>query len=273
MRLNIPESPFVSGYVTHPHATPARLRCFIWTPASLDMPELLSPEPDEQDALRVLNRSPHPYHHQSFEIPYPSDVFVQRNAAAQTESHDDTAHPSPTAFPSFAKDSSPASESGTEADDEHFLKGLPAPKAKLHKGLRGRNEPLSGSVTPLLSPAILEGDHEPILEETRTGVPEPVSVSRQVLAALRRKRIWVRRATEVGILAGLWHMVRSNAQVAPLFDVWSRGMCPQSIPNLFLTGCRFQAPRSLVRWTAGTLPSSDSHMGLSTPSTIEMDTD
>ena len=56
---------------------------------------------------------------------------------------------SPAASEAFGRDSVPGSDSGTEADDEHFLKGLPAPRSKLHKGLRGMNEVLSGVSTPL----------------------------------------------------------------------------------------------------------------------------
>lgn len=192
------------------------------------MPELLNPElpasldPDEEENLRVLNRTPHPYHHQSFEIPYSSDVFgVRHGAEEQSESQDGAARPSPTGYPSFTKESSPTSDSGTEADDEHFLRGLPAPKVRLHKGLRGRNEPLSGTITPQLSPAILEEDGS-LFPEIK-GVPKETSTGHFVLEALRRKRIWVRRAAEVAILGVLGDMVRSNALVAPIFDARKKG--------------------------------------------------
>lgn len=237
------------------------------------MPELLSPEPpvaldpDEQESLRVLNRSPHPYHHQSFEIP---DRFVLRTAAAQAESQDGAA-PSSTSYPSFTKESSPASDSGTEADDEHFLKGLPAPKVLPRKGLRGRNEPLSGTVTPLLSPAIREEDYKPSLEVP--GPPETIPTGRRVLDALRRKRIWVRRATEAAILGGLGQMVRSNKLVAPLFDAWRGGMHVQHCFNVsLLTHRRIQALQPFVRLPISPLPHSHCRVGLSTL-TIETNTD
>lgn len=196
------------------------------------MPEHLSPEslnvtnPEEQDSLRRLSRSPHPYHHQNFELPHASDRFELRNRSAQTSKHesengDDVV--SPTAYPVLPKDSPQTSDSGSEADDEHFLKGLPAPKVKLHKGLRGGNEALSGSSTPIISPAILE-------EEGRRGSEkfsplEAFQDSQRVLDAVRRKKELVRRATEAGIVVALGAMVATNPQVSKLLDIWGPGMC------------------------------------------------
>lgn len=124
----------------------------------------------DADGLRLLSRSPHPYHHRNTDLLHPAD----RLHAHITVVNDDTAdlvdvgtsharrdRPAPLSSPgsalslvsfasSFLKDSTPASDSGTEADDEHFLKGLPAPRSKPHKGLRGMNEVLSGMSTPLL---------------------------------------------------------------------------------------------------------------------------
>lgn len=181
---------------------------------------LLAPlEPDQQDALRVLNRSPHPYHHQSSELPHASERFTTSNVSRGAD--DDCARPSSTSFPAFSKESTPGSESGTEADDEHFLKGLPAPKAKLHKGLRDRDEPISGFTTPVPSPAILEEEHIDSLSQkllSKQGIPKKRSFD-----ALRRNRVLVRRATEVGIVGSLGYMVVTSSYVSPLFSVWRHG--------------------------------------------------
>lgn len=195
------------------------------------MTEHLSPDslntldPDEQDSLWVRSRSPHPYHHQNTDLPHLSDRFTLRNRQAQSaKTSDDAPHePSPTTWPSFLKDSPQTSDSGSEADDEHYLKGLPAPKANLHKGLRGLNEPLSGSSTPLPSPALLDGhvfrtvDKPPMPTET----PE----TKRLLEYLKKRRkVVVRRITEAGIVLALGLMVASNSQVLQLIKIWGKGM-------------------------------------------------
>ncbi|KAL9948887.1 hypothetical protein ACHAQF_002934 [Verticillium nonalfalfae] len=124
-------------------------------------PESLAPRDDANDIdeLRALNRTPHPYHHLSAELPHAAHRFAfpatsgagPTSAPSPARSDDSSEPPSP--FPSFTKESTPLSDSGTEADDEHFLKGLPAPRIPSHKGLRGRNELISGTSSPLPSPA------------------------------------------------------------------------------------------------------------------------
>lgn len=187
-------------------------------PDNLAAESSTAPNLDDHDSLRVLNRSPHPYHHQSAELPHSSERFVlyqephaHRNGAELL---------SPTRFPVLSNESSPASESGTEADDEHFLKGLPAPKAKLHKGLRGRNEVVSGTSTPIPSPAILEEDETKALSKA---LAKEDRAKRRALDVWRRNKIWVRRATEAGIVVALGCMVSSNHLVAPLVHVWRQG--------------------------------------------------
>ncbi len=176
------------------------------------MPEHLRPPsppigPDSadegHDRLRILSRSPHPYHRLNSELLEPSDRITYPTV--------DTAHGR--AYPSFARDSPFASESGTEADDEHVLKGLPAPKTRLHKGLRGRNEPLSGASTPLLSPTILE-------EEGRKTHLNP---GHGAAERGRRRKELVRRATEVLLLACQGGMVASNPDVRPYLRLHRKG--------------------------------------------------
>ncbi|GAB0134423.1 hypothetical protein EsDP_00002797 [Epichloe bromicola] len=183
---------------------------------------LMPPDPDQQDALRTLNRTPHPYHHQSSELPHSSERFTttNNNTRETRDAGRNGPQPSPAWLPSFSKDSTPGSESGTEADDEHFLRGLPAPKFRLHKGLRDGSEPVSGTSTPMPSPAALDDNHIPRLPQKL--VPKEHSPKKRGYDVLRRNRNLVRRATETGIVASLGYMVVSSTHVSPIFRTWSK---------------------------------------------------
>ncbi|KAF5679001.1 phosphatidate cytidylyltransferase [Fusarium circinatum] len=216
------------------------------------MTEHLSPDslntlnPDEQDSLRVRSRSPHPYHHQNTDLPHLSDRFTLRNRQAQSaKTSDDAPHePSPTTWPSFLKDSPQTSDSGSEADDEHYLKGLPAPKANLHKGLRGLNEPLSGSSTPLPSPALLDG--HVIRTVDKPPMPTETPETKRLLEALKkRRRVVVRRITEAGIVLALGLMVASNSQVLQLIKIWGKDIL---LCGLVYAGLLALYPVRVVAW-------------------------
>lgn len=195
------------------------------------MTEHLSPDsfnaldPEEQALIRARSRSPHPYHHQSADLPHLQDRFSLRNRQAQSaKTSDDASHEtSPTTWPPFLKDSPQTSDSGSEADDEHYLRGLPAPRSNLHKGLRGINEPLSGSSSPLASPALSDGHTARILEKPLVPVETP-ETKRLLEALKRRRRVVVRRVTEAGIVLALGLMVASNTQVLQLLKIWGKGM-------------------------------------------------
>ncbi|KAK1829682.1 hypothetical protein QBC39DRAFT_262654 [Podospora conica] len=177
-------------------------------------PKLPTSDADEDgEQLRILNRSPHPYHRQSCDLLEPSERLLAGTSATATgfEGADPQSYISRPPF--FHKDSTPGSESGTEADDEHFLKGLPAPKARLHKGLRGRNEVLSGSSTPFLSPALLEEE----------GRKSPLNLSqgsfecdkRGAADRSRRRKEVIRRSAEVLLLLCQGGLVASNRDAQP----------------------------------------------------------
>lgn len=178
------------------------------------------PADDSQRAagLRLLSRSPHPYRRQSFELLHPSDCVRYNGRPVTTQ---------PDALETIAlgaclpKDSPFASDSGTEADDEHYLKGLPAPKARLHKGLRGREEALSGSSSPMLSPTASEH------HVAELGEPLPASVAggrRHNAARARQARVAIRRYVEVALVASLVLMVTSHPKVQPVVRLWLPGM-------------------------------------------------
>lgn len=158
-------------------------------------------EPDGEQ-LRILSRSPHPYHRNKSELLEPSDILALKAAF-------------------FTKESTPASESGTEADDEHFLKRLPAPKARLHKGLRGQNEPLSGSSTPLASAALCEEATAAPVTPSRLRLD---GSRRSKAEKTRRRKEIVRRAAEVLLLACLGGLVHTNQDARPYITLYTRGM-------------------------------------------------
>ena len=119
------------------------------------------------DSLRLLSRSPHPYH---LRRPDPYD-----KASLEQSEQDGKYLPSPSPTPSpydtgdennfGPRDAAPGprparamSGSGTEADDEglSLLRGLPAPPLRPRKGLRGSRTPLTGvTPSPLVTPAYL----------------------------------------------------------------------------------------------------------------------
>lgn len=175
-----------------------------------------NPDHNEAAGLRLLSRSPKPYHRQSFELLEPSDR-IPYNAHPNTRPADPSRLAPGTNIP---RDSPFVSDSGTEADDEHYLKGLPAPKVRLHKGLRGRNEALSGSSSPMLSPTIPEHHVAELGERS----PASVEVERRHNAdRARQARLAIRRYVEVALVAALVLMVTSHRQVQPIVRLWFPG--------------------------------------------------
>ncbi|KAI2643488.1 hypothetical protein GGS21DRAFT_18571 [Xylaria nigripes] len=150
------------------------------------------------DDLRLLSRSPHPYHRQ-------------------------TSSPHESSSGCAVGQSTPSNDSGTEADDEHFLKGLPAPR-RLHKGLRGQHENSSGTSTPLLaSSAVLDEAGRRL----SPGVGKDSSQNHQSTAdpdKRRRKRAResIRRLFELAVISALGLFVCTNSQVRSILRMSSR---------------------------------------------------
>ncbi|RYO97949.1 hypothetical protein DL765_010994 [Monosporascus sp. GIB2] len=164
------------------------------------------------DELRLLSRSPHPYHIQD------SDRFAYK------PEHDGDGSLSRTTFPKVSRQQTPSSGSGTEADDEHFLKGLPAPRQRLHKGLRGRNEVLSGTSTPMLSPATIEEEGRITFSVPRRGSSS--KESRRTADGSRRRKEIIRRLSELVILGSLGGIVQANYDTKQILRKWNRGNAP-----------------------------------------------
>ncbi|KAI8315331.1 Dolichol kinase sec59 [Colletotrichum sp. SAR11_59] len=214
------------------------------------MPEHLAPnalfghDTEDKDELRTLSRSPHPYHHLNTELPHPAHRIVYRPSnPTSTPPKDSSAESSrtPSPFPSFTKDSSQGSDSGTEADDEHFLKGLPAPKVRLHKGLRGRNEIISGASTPLFSPENQEDD-DAAKRQTQRAEKLRFWEDRNY----RRTKELIRRVSEFIIVGSLFAVVRANPKVKPILSAWSQDL--RFLVTL-VTSLMLLYPIRLVAWS------------------------
>ncbi|EAQ85979.1 hypothetical protein CHGG_07232 [Chaetomium globosum CBS 148.51] len=200
---------------------------------------------EDHDNLRLLSRSPHPYHKLNTELLEPSDRITKPRITigdGHSIAEDSDAAP-PRPFPVFTRDSPLTSESGTEADDEHFLKGLPAPKARAHKGLRGRNEPLSGTSTPLLSPSVWE--EEGRKTHSGSGHSGHEREKRAVAERLRRRKELIRRATEVLLLIWQGGMVASNSEARSFIHLYQKEFL--AVGGLFC-GLTVAYPLRLVSW-------------------------
>ncbi|KAJ1328989.1 dolichol kinase [Microdochium nivale] len=165
------------------------------------------------EQLRLLSRSPHPYHRYKSELLEPSQAFVapkSRPAALRSRS----------SYPYDSNDASPSSASGTEADDEHFLKGLPAPK-RHHKGIRGLNEVSSGGTSPAPSPAIIENDAHKFTFSTRRS-SSSIHTLQAIAEDPRRRKEVARRLLEVVILGCLCLAVQINPDVRQVLRFWKR---------------------------------------------------
>lgn len=186
-----------------------------------------------EEALRRLSRSPHPYHRQHFELPHASEriggyapsrksPLVSRQ---NTDDDEDDEHERTRLSPRRYHDPTP-SDSGTEADDEHFLKGLPAPRIRPHKGLRGIDGTFSGSPSPLPSPAFQDGDVSRQMGYARanalTGKGKAAQKATDKFRRKRRVEI-IRRISETAILGFVGGIICLNSEVRQLIWLWRRG--------------------------------------------------
>jgi len=204
------------------------------------MPEHLKPQQTpshaqtlREEAGRRLSRSPHPYHRQNFELPFGSErlnpnVVPTQSLLRSTQNTDDEDQDGTRPLSAGHRESLD-SDSGTEADDEHFLKGLPAPKLRPHKGLRGADASLSSSPSPLMSPALFEEDSKRtrgLLRMTNVAIASlDGEDARKVAAKIQHKR-WieiVRRITEAGILLFVGGVLCLNGSLRDLLLSWKKG--------------------------------------------------
>lgn len=203
------------------------------------MPELenqqsLFPDTRPKQFSRTLSRSPHPYHRARTDLPhatlnpsltYPftrSPLSSTRNSAGETSEdyHEQVTR-------------STESDSGTEADDEHFLKGLPAPRRRVHKGFSAGDGLQSGTTSPLRTPKILKeviGKGSDYIGKGRTHTDTVTSQQAVWEAAdtFRRQRTaeLPRRLMEMSLLIAAGTIITSNGDVKVELRKSGRGMFP-----------------------------------------------
>jgi dolichol kinase len=218
------------------------------------MPENLKPiqpQPSHasnlrDEALRRLSRSPHPYHRQRFEIQHASerlDYAPAHKSPLHSRHNTDDEEPDQTLPVAARYCESTPSDSGTEADDEHFLKGLPAPRSRPHKGLRGIDSTISASSSPLPSPAIQETDSTKLLEygsaysSTYThGLKDEVIQKAAEKAQRKRNVEIIRRVSETSLLGFVTCLLCLHSDIRDLMWLWRRGKrSPEAYSSFKLT--------------------------------------
>ena len=185
-------------------------------PKSNDSSRSTSQEIHDQHNL-TGSRSPRPYYLKGDSLstrqPWASD------AGANAVCNGRVASPRPSR--------SDSSDSGTEADDEKasFLRGLPAPALRSHKGLRGSTP---ANLTPAASPpstppAFVQGQQPPFFEPAQKDEKRSQQMRKQArdyqAYKVRKQREIVRRGTETLLLYGIGLIVwQSNADTTGLKD-------------------------------------------------------
>lgn len=188
--------------------------------------------PQDKDALRALSRSPHPYHRHNPELRRAKHNL----SSASSRDHSPCPTSSSESYPidgltPHSEDRyrhSTDSDSGTEADDEHFLLGLPAPRSRPRKGVRGLERSSSTSPSPALSVVDLQQsarqqDHiSDTLKTLQNEGDQRAQESRDRFRATRKKEV-LRRVLEIVLLLGLGQIVYSgNERVTA--SLWKKGM-------------------------------------------------
>lgn len=181
-------------------------------PADPDPNDALAPADIEE--LELFRRSPHPYHRrqhalqsQGVSASSSTTSFLRTSLQPTSTISDDDGR-------KRRKLSQSPSASGTEADDEgySFIKALPAPPLRPHKGLRDvRGSGIDDIASPLLTPSQVDeegrkfstGYFKARKGKSRSG--EPVPTDEEAKAARekyrrRRRNELIRRTTETVLL-------------------------------------------------------------------------
>lgn len=181
------------------------------TPEPRHNPRGDAPTPAEIQDLELFRRSPHPYLRHKDQIcrhtPHASKPPSPRRPSDHTISDDDGRKRRKTTSQS-------PSESGTEADDEgySFVKALPAPPLRPHKGLR---DAAGEWASPLLTPTQIDDEGRKISEgyfdDVKKGLgragarvaDDDGARAARLKYQKRRRNELVRRTTETALLAGI----------------------------------------------------------------------
>ncbi|KAH7077340.1 hypothetical protein FB567DRAFT_478134 [Paraphoma chrysanthemicola] len=198
--------------------------------------QLNAPATPEIESLELFRRSPHPYLRHKHEIRKPSpDRLTPLSGTSRVRPSPPSRTPSDangrkrrkTSPQSQSQTHSP-SESGTEADDEgySFVKALPPPPLRPHKGLRDATG--SGQEgSPLLTPTQIDDEGRKFSDDyftdkkrkTRKGEPtiteDEARAARQKYRKRRRMEL-IRRTTETALLAAIGFLAVSGC------DCWTK---------------------------------------------------
>ncbi|KAK7546935.1 hypothetical protein IWX50DRAFT_567963 [Phyllosticta citricarpa] len=230
---------------------------------------------DDPSALRILSRSPHPYHRRQSQrrqrprLDTTATAPVQHAHLSSTSASASASASSPDDYDDLATKSASTlgfsgrtplsrsphssesqSQSGSEADDEaySFVKPLPAPPYRPHKGLMADGAAADGEGavvrhSALLTPSVLEDEGRRLAERLKRArarmkkegdgeadAEEDDGVRRERERWLRRRRAeLLRRGCEVALLGVIGAIVFAGGSKKKALDAWSRGMISSSL--------------------------------------------
>ena len=205
----------------------------------IDAKEHTAPDPTQR-----LSRSPHPYHRNRDTVLQDDGTNV---SAARRSGFSRILSTSQAEIGAGAtyfdadhrkrrKNISSPSESGTEADDEKSgsLLRLPAPPARLRKGLKGLNS--SGTASPLLTPSYLDEEPRRLGLESRKRRREsrqsPTHTDEETVRLkekfVRRRRAELIRRVSETILLGSVGFISCNHEIGWLIRSWAKELLASS---------------------------------------------
>lgn len=205
-------------------------------------PQLDAPTVSDMEGVELFRRSPHPYLRHKDEIRKPSperpvaslrDATQNRPRAPNRIISDTHSRKRRRTSPQSQSQSPSPSESGTEADDEgySFVKALPPPPLRPHKGLRDTG---GSAQSPLLTPTQIDDEGRKFSDEyfnkkkkgSGKGEPqftdEEARIARQKYRKRRRAEL-VRRTTETALLAAIGALAVRGCNCWMSLLSWHRG--------------------------------------------------
>ena len=205
----------------------------------IDAKEHTAPDPTQR-----LSRSPHPYHRNRDTVLQDDGTSVsapRRSGFARILSTSQVKRGAGATYfdadhRKRRKNISSPSESGTEADDEKggSLLRLPAPPARLRKGLKGLNS--SGTASPLLTPSYLDEEPRRLGLESRKrrreSLQSPTHTDEETVRLkekfVRRRRAELIRRFSETILLGSVGFISCNNEIGWLLRSWSNELLTSS---------------------------------------------
>jgi hypothetical protein len=193
------------------------------------------------ESLDLFRRSPHPYLLHRDDVhraTSPSEAPNQNSPTTRSPSrYSNSAISDNEGGNSRKRGWQSPSESGTEADDEgcSFVKALPAPPLRPHKGLRNRNGMGQDELlSPLLTPtqvddegrkytnSYIEVDNGTLQRRGTSSIDEEARIARKKYLKRRHNEI-VRRITETALLACIGILAVNGCSCWERLLEWHRG--------------------------------------------------